>query len=117
LPLTTVPQGEILEAAFSGLSLVCLDFTGRLAKALSANMAFRYFIRNDLGTYKSYPAAGNISEEFFLGGELYGRLIWNISTGIRLNAGTGVFLPVLGNVNHDGYTLWRSDLNLVISIY
>ena len=117
LPVTTVTQGEIVEAKFSGLSLVSLDFTGRLADLLSANMAFTYFIRNDWGTYQSYPAAGGAAEGAFLGGELFGRLIWNISTGIRLNLGTGVFLPSLGDVNPDGYILWRSKLNLVISMY
>jgi hypothetical protein len=117
LPLTTVTQGEILEAKFSGLSLLCAEFTGRLAKSFSANMAFIYFIRTDLGTYKAYPAIGGAPESFFLGGEIFGRFIWNLSTGVRLNLGTGAFLPSLGNVNPDGYTLWRTNLNLIISIY
>jgi len=117
LPLTTVLQGDILEAKFSGLSLVSLDFTGRLAKSLSAYMAFTYFIRNDEETYHAYPADSGGSENFLLGGELFGRLIWNISTGLRLNLGTGVFLPSLGDVNPEGYMLWRSNINLVISIY
>jgi len=117
LPITTVTQGEIPEAKFSGLSLLCLDFTGRLTKSFSVNTAFTYFIRNDLGTYKTYPAIGGASEAFLLGGEIFGRFIWGISTGVRLNLGTGIFLPSLGNVNPDGSIMWRSNLNLVISIY
>jgi hypothetical protein len=117
LPLTTVSQGEILEAKFSGLSLLCAEFTGRLSMPLSASMAFTYFIRNDLGTYKAYPAIGGAPDAFLLGGEIFGRLICNISTGIRLNFGTGIFLPSLGDVNPDGAMLWRSNLNLVISIF
>jgi len=117
LPLTTVNQGEIPEAKFSGLSLLSLDFIGRMAKSLSANMAFTYFIRNDLGTYRYYPISAGSSEGYLLGGELFGRLIWNISTGVRLNLGTGVFLPSLGDANPDGYMLWRTEFNLVISIY
>jgi hypothetical protein len=117
LPLTTVPQGEIVEAKFSALSLLSFDYTGRLAKALSANMAFTYFIRNDLGTYRYYPVTGADSQGFFLGAEIFGRLIWTVSSGIRLNLGTGVFLPMLGDAAPDAGALWRAKLNLAISIY
>jgi hypothetical protein len=117
LPLTTVHQGELTEAKLSGLSLLCADFTGRLANAVSANMAFTYFIRNDLGTYRYYPVSVSGSEGYFLGAEIFGRLICNISTGIRLNIGTGVFLPALGDAAPDADILWRTKLNLVVSIY
>jgi hypothetical protein len=118
LPLTTVPQGELVEAKLSGLSVFCADFTGRLAKSLSANAAFTYFIRNDLGTYRYYPVtSGGTSEGFFLGGEIFGRLILNISSGIRLNFGTGVFLLSLGNAAPDADFLWGTKLNVVVSIY
>jgi len=117
LPVTTVPQGEVVEAKFSAVSLLCAEFTGRLAGALSANMAFTYFMRNDLGTYRGYPAEGVVSEGFLLGGEIFGRVIWNITPGLRLNLGTGVFMPGLGDVNPEGRMLWRSKLNLVVSIY
>jgi hypothetical protein len=117
LPLTTVPQGELVEAKFSGLSLLSVDYTGRLASLLSANLSFTYFIRNDLGTYNYYPVNGAASEGFFLGAEIFGRLIWTISTGIRLNLGTGIFLPALGDAAPEADTLWRSKINLVISIF
>jgi hypothetical protein len=117
LPVTTVPQGEIIEAEFSGLSFLSLDYTGRLAKSLSANMAFTYFIRNDLGTYRYYPVIGVDSQGFFLGAEIYGRLIWTVSSGIRLNLGTGVFLPALGDAAPDADIIWRTKLNLAVSIF
>jgi len=117
LPITTVTQGELVEAKLSGLSLLSLDYTGRLAKSLSANTAFTYFIRNDLGTYKYYPVADDTSEGFLLGAEIFGRLIWTISTGIRLNLGTGVFIPALGDAKPDADILWRTKLNLVLSLY
>jgi len=117
LPVTTVKQGEILEAKLSALSLLSLGFTGRLAESLSANFAFTYFIRNDLGTYRAYPVAGVNSEGFFLGAEIYGRVIWNITTGARLNFGTGLFIPELGDAAPDAGMMWRTNVNLVISIY
>ena len=117
LPLTTVSQGEIVRAKLSALSLLSLDFTGRLAEALSANTALTWFFQNDLGTYRYYPVIAGDSKGFVLGAEIFGRLIWNITTGIRLNFGTGVFLPALGDANPDGYALWRANVNLVFSIY
>jgi hypothetical protein len=117
LPITTVPQGELVEAKLSGLSLLSIDFTGRLANPLSANMAFTYFIRNDLGTYKYYPVTDDNSKGHFLGAEILGRLIWTITSGIRLNFGTGVFVPSLGDAAPNADILWRAKLNLVFSIY
>jgi len=117
LPITTVPQGEIVEAKFSGLSLLSLDLTGRLAKSLSANAAFTYFIRHDKGTYGYYPVTEGDSKGFLLGAEIFGRLIWTISSGICLNLGTGVFIPALGDAVPEADVLWRAKLNLVISIY
>jgi hypothetical protein len=117
LPITTVSQGEIAEAKFSGLTMLSLDFTGRLGKLISANMAFTYFIRNDKGTYRYYPVTEENFDGFFLGAEVFGRLIWTITSGIRLNLGTGVFIPALGDVAPEADILWRTKLNLVISLY
>jgi hypothetical protein len=117
LPITTVSQGELAEAKFSGLSLLSLDFMGRLAKFASGNLAFTYFIRNDLGTYRYFPVTEEDLGGFFLGMEVFGRLVWTITSGIRLNLGTGVFIPTLGDAAPDVDILWRTKLNLVISIY
>jgi hypothetical protein len=117
LPVTTVQQGEILQAKLSGMSLLSLGFTGRLANPLSASAAFTYFIRNDLGTYRAYPVAGGSPEGFSLGAEIFGRLIWSITAGTSLNLGTGVFIPALGDANPDADVMWRTTINLVISIF
>jgi hypothetical protein len=117
LPLTTVTQGEIPEAKFSGMSLISLDFMGRMTDALSASVAFTYFIRNDLGTYGYYPVTAGTGDGFLLGAELFARVVWNITTGIRLNFGTGVFMPALGDVAPEAEALWRIKLNMVFSIY
>jgi len=117
LPITTITQGEIPEAKFSGLSMLSLDFTGRLAKLLSANLSFTYFVRNDKGTYRYYPVTEENLDGFFLGAEVFGRFIWTLSSEIRLNVGTGVFLPMLGDVAPEADILWRTKLNLAISLY
>jgi len=117
LPITTVPQGEIPEAKLSGLSVLSAEFAGRLANTVSANGAFTYFVRNDLGTYRYYPVTGGNTDGYFLGAELFGRVIWNITSDIRLNFGTGVFLPALGNAAPAAATVWRAELNVVLSVY
>lgn len=117
LPLTTVTQGEIPEAKLSGLSLITLDFTGRMTEALSVSGAFSYFIRNDLGTYDYYPITGGSEKGFLLGGEIFARVVWNITSGIRLNFGTGVFMPSLGDAAPEADAMWRIKLNMVFSIY
>jgi len=117
LPITTAPQGNIIQAKLSALTLLSLDFTGRLAKSLSVNTAFTYFIRNDLATYKYYPITYGTSDGFLLGAEIFGKLVWNITSGIRLNFGTGLFIPSLGDAAPDADILWRTKLNMVISIF
>jgi hypothetical protein len=118
LPITTISQGEIAEAKFSGLTLLSMDFTGRMTESLSASAAFTYFIRNDKGTYRYYPVTEETTEEgFSLGAEIFARVVWTISSGIRLNFGTGVFMPALGDVAPSADILWRTKLNLVFSIY
>jgi len=117
LPLTTVNQGEIVEAKLSGLTLITLDFTGRMTETLSAGAACSYFIRNDLGTYNYYPISSGSSKGYFLGAELFARVIWNITPGFRLNFGTGVFMPALGDAAPEADALWRIKLNLIFSIY
>ena len=117
IPLSTVPQGNMLNANISGLSILSLDYLVRLKHTLSANVNVSYFIRSDLGTYKQYPVIGIDSDGYFLGAEIYGQLFWNISTGVRMNLGAGVFLPSLGDAAPNADMLWRAELNLIISIY
>jgi len=106
-----------LATCYTALSLFGAGFTGRLADAVSADAAFTYFIRNDLGTYLYYPVTGTGSQGHFMGAEIFGRVMWNISSGIRLNFGTGVFLPALGDAAPDAKAVWRAELNMVLSVY
>jgi hypothetical protein len=116
LPLTTTPQGALLQTNISGLSVLSLDYLTRLHNNFSANINASYFVRSDLGTYKNYPVTGIDSDGYFLGMEFYGRLFWNLSTGTRLNIGGGVFLPSLGDAAPDADMLFRAELKLILSI-
>ena len=116
-PLTTVPQGNILKPALSGLSMISLDYLARLHQTFSVNFSGACFVRSDLGTYMAYPVAGVSNENYFLGTELFGRLLWSPASDIQINMGGGLFLPSLGDVAPDADMLWRVEINLVLSLY
>jgi len=118
VPVTTLEQGDILKARLSGLSALNLDYTARFRQDLSSSLGLTYFARSDLGTYTGYPWGGMADNKgYFVGGELFGRVIWSPVSDLRLNAGAGVFLPALGNVAPKADPQWRIELNLVFMIY
>ena len=114
VPISTVYQGEILQAKFSGLSVISLDYTARLDKTLGINLSSSYFILSDLGTYQGYYAE---RDGHFLGNEFFGRVIWSPFSDLQLNLGGGVFLPSMGNTDSQGETLWRIELNVKLAIF
>jgi hypothetical protein len=112
LPVTTVSQGEAFEAGLSGLSALSLEYLARLHKSFSASLSSVYFIRSDLAVYANYGDKG-----YFLGDEIFGRLIWSPVSDIQTKLGGGVFLPSLGNASRKPGPLWRVELNIVLALY
>jgi len=111
-PITTVEQGDILQAKISGLSLIALDYLARVCTPLSFGVTSTYFIRSDKGTYQGYGSNG-----YFLGNEFSGRLMWSPVSDVQVNLGGGVFLPSLGNAAPDADMLWRVALNVTLALY
>jgi hypothetical protein len=116
-PLTTITQGNLLQAKLSGLSVISLDFLGRLIHTLSTRLTASHFVRSDLGTYASYPVMGTSGGGFFMGTEFFGSLLWGPSSDFFINLGAGVFLPSLGNAAPKADMLWKVELNVTISLY
>jgi len=117
LPLTTVNQGEVLKAKFSGLSVFSLDYLGRFYKTFSAGLNASCFLRSDLGTYYAYPVSEDASGGYIMGTEFFGRLYWNPVSDIQINIGGGAFLPSLGNAAKDAAALWRAEINVILALY
>jgi hypothetical protein len=117
LPLTTVSQGELLQARASGLSLFSLAYTARFHEKFSASLSSSYFVRSDLGTYGGYPVMASDNNGYFLGNEFFARAFWSPSSDIMLNLGGGIFLPSMGNVAPKANKLWRVELNVILSLY
>jgi hypothetical protein len=117
LPITTIPQGDLLEAKLSGLSLLSLRYLSRQHRILSTEITASYFIRSDLETYTDYPVIGAGSGGYFLGPEFFSRFFCNLTSEIRLGLGAGVFLPMLGNAAPEAGLHWRVEANMLFSFF
>ena len=115
VPITTKYYGNILEAKLPGLSVFDLNYMARINSALGAGLSALYFVRNDLDTFKGYPVINDSG--YFLGAEIFGRLIWSPMSDLQLSLGSGMFLPALGNAGPGEKPLWRVELNAVLALY
>jgi len=114
VPVTTVNQGNVLNANISGLSTICLDYTARLFESLSLNVSSTYFFLNDPVTYKGLPSGKNGPP---LGNEFYGRFIWAPFSDLQINFGGGVFLPSMGKADKTAAPILRVELNASLAIF
>ena len=118
VPITTEPQGDILQAKLSGLSVIRLEYTARPHDKISFNVASSYFILGDLNTYKGYPqnSSGQMDGRL-LGNEFSGRLVWSPFSDLQINLGGGIFLPSMGNASGNKNPLLSVDLNVALAIF
>jgi len=115
-PITTVSQGEILEAKFSAITMLSLDYLARLHSSVSAGLTSSYFIRNGQASYAGYPLGENDNGNL-LGNEFYARLIWSPASDLYINLGGGIFMPSLGNAAPKADGLWRVELKAVFALF
>jgi hypothetical protein len=117
-PVTTKPQGNVLQARLSGISALFLDYTAQLHKSVNAGLTASYFFRSDEETHLVYPVMNPIDDTgFALGCEFFGRVVWTPLTDLDITFGAGIFLPYLGNVNPKAGTQWRLELGIVLVIF
>jgi hypothetical protein len=96
-PVTSMPQGDVLKARLSGLSMISLDYTARYNRYISMGLSSSFFM----------DSGSSISVN-----EFFGKLFWSPVSDLWLNLGGGVFFPSENTGN-----LWRLELNVVFSIY
>jgi len=116
VPVTGNFYGDILQAKLSGLTVVKVDYTARFVKKFGTSLQASCFVRNDLGTYTSYPIGVEDKGGYILGTELFGRLVWSPVSDLQLTAGGGAFLPFLGNAS-DEKARWRAELTAIIALF
>ena len=112
MPVTTATQGDVFKGKLSALSVLSLDYKARLQESLSMALTSSYFIRSDLQSYQQYGSDG-----YMLGNEFFGRLLWSPVSDLQLNLGGGIFLPAMGDAAPDADSLWRVELNIILSLY
>jgi len=117
IPVTSKPQGSVLQAKLSGISALFLDYTAKLYPTVSAGLTASYFIRSDDKTYTFYPVNPVENSGSALGCELFGRAVWNPFIDLSLSLGAGIFLPSMGNVNPKADTQWLLELGLTLVVY
>jgi len=114
VPITTIPQGYILKAKLSGLSMIQAEYTARLHQSFSLQFFSSYFITSDMGTYDGIPDGRN---GYFLGNEFYGQAVWSPFSDLQIKLGGGVFLPSLGDADKNGKAFWQIDLSAVVALF
>ncbi|MCL2069441.1 MAG: hypothetical protein FWH19_00460 [Treponema sp.] len=112
LPITTKSQGFVLKANHSGITMLSLDYSGRLNRSASVGLSSSYFIRNDMETYANFGDEGNL-----LGNEFSGRLFWSPVSDLQFNLWAGIFLPSMGDVSPDAKSIWRVELSMIVSLF
>jgi len=116
VPVTTKVFGGVFQPKLSALSILSLNYTARLDQAVGAGLSASCFVRNDLGTHVSYPVSVD-SEGYFLGTEIFAKIVWSPASDLQLNIGGGAFLPALGDAGPEEQPLWRAEISMVLAIY
>ena len=116
VPVTTIPQGNVLRTKLSGLSMISLDYTARLHTTFSVQLASSYFILSDLDTYPSNGLIGG-TDGFFLGNEFYGRLVWSPVSDLHITAGGGAFLPSMGNADRNAGMIIFAEFTVKLAVF
>ena len=115
LSITSQAQGKVLRPEFSGIAFVQSDYTTRLHETLSASLSAAYFFRTDETAY-SDPGMEPSTRSPFLGGEIYGGLMWTPWSDLSVSLGGGVFFPQWGRYfKEDAAVKYRITLEAVFS--
>ncbi|GHV69704.1 hypothetical protein AGMMS49928_13160 [Spirochaetia bacterium] len=112
MPLTTVSQGKILKASFSGLASIAAGYNARLHQKLALEVEGRYFLRTDLGTYTVWPVRD--PDSYLLGAEVYTQFTYSPVSDLRLNLGGGAFIPA---PEHNSDVRWQIQLNALLALF
>jgi hypothetical protein len=116
VPVTTKIFSGVFQPKLSALSILTLNYTARLGETIGAGLSASCFVRNDLGTHTSFPVSAG-SEGYFLGTEIFARIVWSPASDLQLNIGGGAFLPALGDAEPEEQALWRAEITATLAIY
>ncbi|MDR2435004.1 MAG: hypothetical protein LBD47_10615 [Treponema sp.] len=118
MPLTTVSQGNVLQAKLSALAHLRADYTARLHEMFSVNTALAYFLRTSRNENENLTWPEVTDEDMYvLGGEVFMSLLFSLTSDIGINLGGGVFLPQMGNVAPREREQWRFEMGITAALF
>ena len=97
-PVVREAQGYVLKPCFSGIMAAGINFEARLMPSLSAEIGGRYFLRTDAWSFTDPDIT---KEEYALGFETYGQMLWVPYSDLSFSLEGGVFLPQTGTAMRD----------------
>ena len=109
-PVTTEPQGSILQAKLSGLSMVKAEYAARLHETFAVNLSTAFFFKDADQDYIHRHFA--VEEGYFLGEEVSARLSWNPFGDVNIQMEAGAFIP---RSNSD--PVWKVSAGVTIVLY
>jgi len=115
VPISTVYYGNIFKVKMSGISVIGLDYSARLGQTFGAAFSALYFVRNDLTSVRGYTLSTG-DNDFWLGPEIFARLVWSPVSDLQLNLGGGVFIPSMGNALEDLGTQYRVEITAILAL-
>jgi hypothetical protein len=113
-PVSGIVQGNVFSPKLPGLFLGKLAYSARLNRPLSFTAGGAVFLRTDWETLIDGELDPR-SDSRFLGGELFGSLVWAPQSAIRVTAGAGVFFPG-GAFVPDAKIRWKLSTGLMVSL-
>jgi hypothetical protein len=109
-PVTTEPQGYILQAKLSGLSLVRAEYAARLHETFAVNVSTAFFFKDEGRDYihRHFAVEGG----YFLGNETYARLSWNPFSDVNLRVEAGAFIP-----RSESDPVWKAGIGVTVVLH
>ena len=110
VPVTTEPQGRILRAKLSGLSMIRASWEARLHRSFTLTAEASSFM-------SAAESGGNGEGVRVLGTEFFAEALWSPLSDLQLRLGGGAFAPALGNASPGDPLRWRVKLDLLLAVY
>jgi hypothetical protein len=110
-PITTSPQGYVLRARLSGISLIEAAYTSRVTDTLTLEGAAAVFFKSSNASVENayfMMAPG----DWFLGADVYLRGIWAPFSDLMLSASLGTFKPAMFSPY-----IWKFNLAASLAVY
>jgi hypothetical protein len=115
-PVGGVSGGRIFTPGLGALMNAGLSYQARFLAGFSGEAGMAYYIRTDTETLGDGDLDGS-STSPFLGGELYGSLVWVPDPALRFTAGGGAFFPRWGGAfRGDAPVRWKVNFGVIISL-